>query len=119
MPSATSIIYEEFLPGKRRNIALALMGGGQPVGFALGITLGGLLATSLGWQWGFHIAAVVCVVIVIAVASQSAKTKPISYQGLFFEIDWIGAFIASSSIALLVYGLLYVQNKPPATLSIC
>jgi hypothetical protein len=36
----------------------------------------------------------------------------------FFEIDWIGAFIASSSIALLVYGLLYVQNKPPATLSI-
>jgi MFS family permease len=84
MPSATSIIYEEFLPGKRRNIALALMGGGQPVGFALGITLGGLLATSLGWQWGFHIAAVVCVVIAIAVASQSAKTKPISYHGLFF-----------------------------------
>jgi MFS family permease len=109
MPSATSIIYEEFLPGKRRNIVLALMGGGQPVGFALGITLGGVLATSLGWQWGFHIAAIVCVVIAFAVASQSSKTTPISYHGIVYEIDWMGSFIASSSIALLVYGLLYVR----------
>lgn len=117
MPSATSIIHEEFLPGKRRNIALALMGGGQPVGFAIGITLGGFLTTSYGWQWGFHLAAAACAVIAFAVASQGTMITPIDYRRLVFEIDWMGAFIASISIALLLYGLLYVRQPP--TLSNC
>ncbi|KAK8007314.1 hypothetical protein PG989_001304 [Apiospora arundinis] len=111
LPSATSIIYDELLPGKRRNIALAFMGGGQPVGFALGITLGGLLATTWGWQWGFHIVAIACAVIAFAAASQWSMVAQIDYHRLFSDIDWLGASVASGSIALLLWGFLDVTRN--------
>jgi MFS family permease len=40
--SAVSIITGSF-EGKRRDFAFAFMGGGQPVGFSIGLALGGVL----------------------------------------------------------------------------
>ena len=42
LPSAVSIITSSFV-GKRRDMAFASMGGGQPVGFGVGLALGGFL----------------------------------------------------------------------------
>lgn len=44
MPSAMSIIAEHFPSGKLRNLAFALMGSGQPIGFGVGLLLGGVFA---------------------------------------------------------------------------
>lgn len=51
LPSAVRIITESLKPGKIRNIAFASMGGGQPLGFSVGLSLGGVLADTIGWQW--------------------------------------------------------------------
>jgi MFS family permease len=51
LPSSVSLITHSFAPGKRRNIAFAAMGGGQPVGFAIGLSLGGVFADTIGWRW--------------------------------------------------------------------
>lgn len=53
LPSATAVITETFPPGQARNIAFACMGGGQPIGFAVGLTLGGVLA-QWNWRYGFY-----------------------------------------------------------------
>lgn len=48
LPSAMSLISGYFPAGMLRNLAVAFMGGGQPVGFGLGIICGGVIADSAG-----------------------------------------------------------------------
>ncbi|CAI7666496.1 unnamed protein product [Penicillium palitans] len=58
LPSAVSIVSENFSPGKLRNLAFSFIGGGQPIGFGLGMLMGGVCADTIGWRWGFHSAAI-------------------------------------------------------------
>lgn len=109
LPSAVSIITENFPPGKYRNLAFASMGGGQPIGFGIGIIVGGLFADTIGWPWGFHIVAIintlVCVLSVFKLPKKSVHAPPVSWDRLAFGIDWVGALLASTSLALLSYVL--------------
>lgn len=95
--------------GKRRNIAFATMGGGQPVGFALGLTLGGVFTQTVGWRWGFHISAIWNIVVFgIAYfglpASQNLGWKS-ALRKMGTDVDWVGGGLASASLALISYVL--------------
>jgi len=107
LPSAVSIITNTFPEGKRRNIAFASMGGGQPIGFSLGLTLGGVLSDSIGWRWGFHIAAIINTLIfgvaVYGLPKNIDSQEPVTWKRLASDIDWIGAILASASLAMLSY----------------
>lgn len=108
LPSAVSIITSTFPTGKRRNAAFATMGAGQPIGFSIGLTLGGVFAQTIGWQWGFHTAAIVNSVIFILALwglPKSSDQQSITWNRVTNEIDWIGAIVASASLAQLSYVL--------------
>jgi len=106
LPSAVSIITSTFPEGKKRNIAFASMGGGQPIGFSVGLTLGGVFSNTIGWRWGFHIAAIINSVVFVVgffgLPKVDAKQAHV-WQRLRTEIDWVGIAIGSASIAMLSY----------------
>lgn len=116
LPSAVSIITST-LDGKRRNFGFAAVGASQPVGFSLGLTLGGVLTDSIGWRWGFHLATIVNSIIIVigfwglpasidSVSEAGSSTIPTWSQKLHrlkTEIDWVGALIASFGLAMLSY----------------
>ncbi len=115
LPSAVSIITSSFI-GKRRDMAFAAMGGGQPVGFSVGLALGGVLTDTIGWRWGFYIAAILNIAVLgIAIWGLPKEIDDRSAEGpqsstwrhkisrLRTEIDWVGAGVASASLALLSY----------------
>jgi MFS family permease len=106
LPSAVSIITSTFPEGKGRNVAFASMGGGQPIGFSLGLVLGGVFADTIGWRWAFHLCAIINT-IVFAVAffglpKLAEKQTQVLYR-LKTEIDWVGIALGSTSLALLSY----------------
>lgn len=106
LPSAVSIITSTFPEGKSRNIAFASMGGGQPIGFSVGLTLGGVLSNTIGWRWGFHIAAIInTIVFVVGIFGlpKVDKKQTHIWERLRTEIDWIGIGIGTASIAMLSY----------------
>jgi MFS family permease len=100
------------------------MGGGQPIGFGLGLTLGGVLTDSIGWRWGFYISAIFDAVICAVAFWGLPKSidSPTGAEGaadltwaqkwrhLKEEIDWVGAGIATTSLAMLSYVFAYVMN---------
>jgi len=116
LPSAVSIITST-LHGKRRNYAFAAMGGGMPVGFSVGLALGGVLTDSIGWRFGYYLSAIVNTLAVIMATfglpksidrvpgseAGSVPTWKQKWHRMKTEIDWIGAVIASASLAMLSY----------------
>ncbi|KAF2424447.1 integral membrane protein [Tothia fuscella] len=107
LPSAVSIITTTFAEGKRRNISFAAMGGGQPVGFAIGLALGGVFADSIGWKWGFYIASILNTIVLLIAVWGLPKNEGVhaipSWNRLVVEIDWVGAVCISVSLAMLSY----------------
>jgi MFS family permease len=110
LPSATSLISENFSAGKLRNLAFSFMGGGQPIGFGLGILMGGLCADTIGWRWGFHSAAIANTAAFLLSWWQLPKRKEsgIKWDFLLFGIDWLGAIVVSAALALLSWVLVCV-----------
>ena len=107
LPSAVSIITTSFATGQRRNIAFAFLGASQPVGFAIGLVVGGILVDKIGWRYGYYIVAalnlIVLLVSIWALPRDPRRTTPITWRRLTFEVDWIGALLASTSLAMLSY----------------
>ena len=128
LPSAVAIITRSFV-GKRRDMAFACMGGGQPVGFAVGLAIGGVLTDTIGWRWCFFIAAIFNVVLFAMAVWGLPKSidAPADAPGTAYltwsqkweqikhEIDWVGAIIASASLAMISYVFAYVAHQlfPP------
>ena len=130
LPSATAIITRSFV-GRRRNLAFASMGGGQPIGFAVGLALGGVLTHTIGWRWGFYISAVLDALLCAvaywglpasidsvpgaegAGAGAAELTWSQKFSQLKNDIDWIGAILASASLAMLSYTFAYAITQFP------
>ncbi|OOQ87817.1 integral membrane protein [Penicillium brasilianum] len=95
---------------RRRSIAFAAMGGGQAIGFGLGLVLGGVISDTVGWRWGFYATAILNAgVLALAVWALPPTIDGIlekaSFSRLVHDIDWVGAFLISVCLALLSYEL--------------
>ncbi|KAE8146900.1 major facilitator superfamily domain-containing protein [Aspergillus avenaceus] len=106
LPSAMSLISENFPAGKLRNLAFAFMGGGQPIGFGVGVLFGGIFTDTVGWRWGFHSAAIAnTLAFLLSWTQLPRRHKTVSWHMLGYGIDWIGAIAASTALGLLSYAL--------------
>lgn len=125
LPSAVSIISHNFAAGHRRNIAFACMGGGQPLGFSLGLIIGGVFIDSIGWRWGYYISAAICLVLFagafwglptqhhgLGQQQQQRQTLALTpWQRLWNDIDWVGAVLIGASLGMMSYVLAFVSSS--------
>ncbi|KAJ4219505.1 hypothetical protein NW759_007895 [Fusarium solani] len=114
LPSAVGVAAHRFPASSHprlRNAAFAAMGGGQAVGFGLGLALGGVCAGTIGWRWGFHATALLNgVVLALAIWALPASVDGgclgrESFVRLGRDVDWVGALLVSACLALLSYEL--------------
>ncbi|KAF2457419.1 integral membrane protein [Lineolata rhizophorae] len=115
LPSSVGIITNTFPPGKRRNVAFAAMGGGQPIGFSIGLTVGGFSADGIGWEWGFHMAAIFNTIIFVVawwgMPKNIGKPAPVTWDRFLHHIDWVGAIIASASLGMMSYVFVVLTGR--------
>lgn len=93
-PSSVILITSNMPTGTYRNIAFAYLGAGQPVGFSIGLVLGGVLLESIGWRYSIYIGAIVNFSVFIisifgipAVAASETQSFSTIGQRLKTEID--------------------------------
>lgn len=56
LASSVSIITQILPQGRGRNLAFSCIGLSQPLGFSLGLVVGGILIDTIGWRAGWYIA---------------------------------------------------------------
>lgn len=108
-PTAVSILSAAFPSGRVRNVAFGCLGLGTPLGFAVGILLGGCLESiGVGWRLGFYM----CAAVTISLLAVNFWSLPRQHQQdrilwsrLKTDIDWMGVAISSTSMGLLSYSL--------------
>lgn len=115
LPTAISILTETFPQGRQRTRGLALQGAAQPVGYSVGLFLGGLFVDTIGWRWGWYIASALSVLVFIAgfwsIPHGRTTRSAISWRHVMVTVDWMGALIASACLGLLSYVLACVPCR--------
>ena len=107
LPTAVSLITNTFPKGNARNIAFATNGMGQPLGYSVGLILGGVFTDTIGWRWSFYVMAIINFIIAVS----AIFTLPSTYRPsekpwqrrLIEDIDWIGAIDLSAALGILLY----------------
>lgn len=109
LPTSVSLITNTFPKGTWRNIAFASNGMGLPLGYAVGLILGGVFTDTIGWRWSFFVSAVLNFIISVSAiwvlpSVYRPGEKPWTRR-LIEDIDWVGAFTLSAALGILLYVL--------------
>ncbi|KAL6887116.1 major facilitator superfamily domain-containing protein [Trichoderma evansii] len=109
VPSSVSIVSTGLEEGRPRNLGFACLGFAGPIGFSLGLVLGGVFADSTGWRAAFYLAAAATFALFLAgiwaLPKDIVRTGKAAWSRILTEIDIIGALIGTASLAMLSYVL--------------
>lgn len=115
LPCNLSLITSTFPQGTWRNVAFAINGMGQPLGYALGLVLGGIFTDTIGWRWAYYMMAIInaciSVVSIWSLPAVHVATERPWKTRLVHDIDWIGAIIMSAALGMLLYVLAMTSSS--------
>ncbi|MGP3960981.1 MFS transporter [Nonomuraea sp. 3N208] len=103
-------------PGPQRSRAMTVFVLAISIGAALGLLLGGLLTTSLGWEWVMFVSIPIGLVVLVGVRLlvPEAPRAPA-------RLDVGGAVASTTGMTALVYGLINAESQgwasPPVLVS--
>src|SRR4051795_2514362 len=100
-PAALSIVTTTFTEGAERNKALGIWGALAGAGGAVGVLLGGVLTTGLGWEWVLFVNVPIGLIVAL-VAPRFVKESRIEERG---PIDIAGAVLVTGGLVAIVYAL--------------
>ncbi|HEU4947411.1 MAG TPA: MFS transporter [Kribbella sp.] len=103
-PAALAVLLAQ-VSGAARRRALTVWGSLSAVGTAVGVSLGGILTSTLGWQWIFAINIPIGAAILIALPLVTSRVA-----GSPARLDLPGAALVTGGTALVVYGLVGAGN---------
>jgi MFS family permease len=108
LPTSVAIVTSITPSGRQRNIGFSCLGFVQPLGFSLGLVLGGIFLDTVGWRVGWYICGGITLLLFFInlwALPIDKKVEDTILQRLRRDIDWIGAALSSSSLGLLSYVL--------------
>lgn len=122
-PTSVAIVSNSVPNGRARNLAFAVLGFSAPLGFSVGLVLEGILLDTIGWRAGMFLCGALNLALFVSYIWILPKDKLILLGNetndcstlrailnlMNRKIDWIGALIACSSLAMLSYILACVN----------
>lgn len=110
VPASVSIISTSVEFGRPRNLGFACLGFAGPLGFLLGLVLGGVFVDGPGWRLAFYIAGASSFALSVLgfwVLPRNAEKRSMRAIGkqLANEVDFVGVLISSTGLATLSYVL--------------
>ncbi len=100
-PAALAILMTTFAEGRERNIALGAWGAVGGFGAAAGVLLGGLLTDALSWEWIFFVNIPVGMLGLALAPMLLNESRDLRVR----RFDAMGAFLVTSGLVALVYGI--------------
>jgi len=103
VPMTMAMLAAVFPAGPARNRAFAVWGGSSAAGGTLGLVLGGLLVTGVGWRWIFLVNIPVGIFVFVASLRHLPADRPAARTDRRF--DAVGALTVTAGASLLAYAV--------------
>jgi EmrB/QacA subfamily drug resistance transporter len=108
MMFATSLaLIGQAFHGKERGTAFGVFGAVTGAAVAVGPVLGGVITSTLGWEWIFFVNVPIGAIAVFVTLTRVEDSRDPNARG----VDWVGLVTFSSSLFLLVYALVQGNGK--------
>lgn len=104
IPLALAIVSETF-PKERIGMAQGIISATFAIGAVIGLIIGSYIVEDLGWQYAFHTALILSLVLFAVIAKVLRKDTSVARQ----RIDYLGAAILISGVSLV---LVYITQGP-------
>ncbi|KPM45310.1 hypothetical protein AK830_g1142 [Neonectria ditissima] len=104
LPAGMSLLGRIYRPGPRKNLVFSLYGALSPLGFFLGMMVGGMSQKLLTWGWYFWLGAIVTAVCCVG----SLLTAPRDYaeaRRSGVGMDWWGLCTMVPGLILVIYAI--------------
>lgn len=106
--SSVAIVVGNLPQGQGRNIAFSCLGLAQPLGYSFGLVLGGVFVDTVGWRAGWYLyGGITLALALLGLWSLPMSQEPTDVKVLVrnarTKVDWVGAVLASCSMACLSY----------------
>jgi EmrB/QacA subfamily drug resistance transporter len=98
--STKSLLVTVYSAAEVRSKAIGIFTAANAAGGALGLVLGGVLTTTLGWRWCLYVNVAVALVAIIG----GPRVLPETPRHHEIQIDLTSVVLASAGMAALVYG---------------
>ncbi|KAJ5002539.1 hypothetical protein K4K48_013258 [Colletotrichum sp. SAR 10_66] len=113
LASSVSLVTQSIPKGRARNVAFSCLGLSQPLGFSVGLVLGGVLVDTVGWRVGFYLTGGLSLLLSFVglwalPKSRDRRTASEVVHELKRKMDWIGSLLASGFMVCLSYFLALV-----------
>ncbi|KAF8181299.1 major facilitator superfamily domain-containing protein [Pholiota molesta] len=112
IPASLGILAHSFPPSRARSLAFATFSAGAPIGAVFGTALGGVLTeyTAKSWRSSFYLLGALTVLCFIGGFISIDKDVP--SEEVDKRIDWLGAFLATAGLVLIVFVLSQGELAP-------
>jgi EmrB/QacA subfamily drug resistance transporter len=99
--STKSLLITVYVEGRDRAKAIGIFTATLTAGLAVGLVLGGVITTGLGWRWCLYVNVILSMVVIVG----APKVLPNLPPRPDVRIDIASAVLASAGMAGLIYGL--------------
>ncbi|RSL53499.1 hypothetical protein CEP54_010390 [Fusarium duplospermum] len=108
LASSVAIITQVLPHGRGRNMAFSCLGLSQPLGFSVGLVLGGVFVDTVGWRAGWYLSGALTLFFSVVglwalPTSQDDRNLSEILRDFRTKVDWVGAILASTFMTLLCY----------------
>ncbi|KAH6897376.1 major facilitator superfamily-domain-containing protein [Thelonectria olida] len=110
LPGGVMLLGKIYRPGPRKNLIFGLYGAFAPLGFYLGILVGGISAQLLSWRWYFWVGAIILGFICVL----SLLVIPFDFRDRrhAVDMDWWGVATVVPGLLLVVYAITDSSHAP-------
>ncbi|KAG8856605.1 hypothetical protein FRB96_006365 [Tulasnella sp. 330] len=112
-PAGTGILGAVFPPSRTKAIAFASLGAGQPIGFIVGLVLGGIFAHK--WRALYWLLAALSACLGVQAIFSLPPDIHLSRKQIFGqlkEFDWTGASLSGAGATCLIFALSDAESAP-------
>lgn len=108
-PAALSLVTVTFPHGRERSIALGIWGALAGLGGTLGVVIGGLLISAVGWRAVFFVNVPIGVALALITPLFIAESRA-EIVGAARRLDLPGALLGTGGLLALVFGIVRTQS---------
>ncbi|ROV98012.1 hypothetical protein VMCG_07007 [Cytospora schulzeri] len=109
LPTGIMILGKIYRPGPRKNLIFSLYGAFAPLGFFLGIIMGGVTGEYLSWKWYFWIGSIIIGMTCVSAVFSVPREK---YQEQGVEMDYCGVAVIVPALVLIVFAVTDGAHAP-------